>query len=108
MVNENIISRKPPKSPTSSPSHSGKTSPHNGSCTKVLFDNNNSNDSSAILPTKRSPIRTGIMSRLTKHSHNNNNNNKRIIAPLPIESTNSPTEHINISKSQVNFHSLRS
>jgi hypothetical protein len=95
------MSRKPPKSPTSSPNRVGKTSPNNGSCSKVLFDNNNNNDSSSIIPTKRSPTRTGIMSRLTKNSHNNKRNNILLNA-LPIEPTNNiPIEPINISKIQV-------
>jgi len=92
-TNENIIRRKPPKSPTSSPIRACKTSPNDGSCHKVLFDNN---DLSSIVPTKRSPTRTGIMSRLTKNCHNNKRNNI-----LVNELTNNPTEPINTSKIEV-------
>jgi hypothetical protein len=90
-TNENIIRRKPPKSPTSSPIRAGKTSPNNESCSKVLFDNNI--DSSSMVPTKRSPTRTGIMSRLTKNSHNNKRNNILV--------NGLPTEPINTSKIEV-------
>ena len=85
-TNDNIVSRKPPKSPTSSPNRAGKTSPNNGSCNKVLFANND--------PTKRSPTRTGIMSRLAKNSQNNKRNNNILLNALPIELTHSPTESV--------------
>jgi hypothetical protein len=98
-TNDNIITRKPPKSPTSSPNRTDKTSPNNGSCSKVLFTNN---DSSSIIPKKRSPTRTGIMSRLTTNSHHNKRNNILLNA-LPIELTHSPTEPTHKSKIQVNF-----
>ncbi len=99
-TNDNILSRKPPKSPTSSPNRAGKTSPNNGSCSKVLFTNN---DSTSIAPTKRSPTRTGIMSRLTKNSQNNKRNNNILLNALPIELTNSPTESIHIVKFRFTF-----
>jgi hypothetical protein len=90
ITNDNILSLKPPKSPSSSPNRVGKTSPNNGSCSKVLFANN---DTSSMAPTKRSPTRTGIMSRLAKNSQNNKRNNILLNA-LPIELTNSPTDTV--------------
>lgn len=102
-TNDNIISRKPPKSPTSSPIQTGKTSPNIDSCSKVLFTNTN-HDSSSMVTRKRSPSpkRTGIMSRLAKNSQNNKRNNILLNA-LPIEITNNPTEVINSSQIQVKF-----
>ena len=94
-TNENILSRKPPKSPTSSPNRVGKTSPNNGSCTKVLFANN---EQTSIAPAKRSPTRTGIMSRLTKNSQNKTRSNNILLNALPIEKTNSPPESIHMVK----------
>lgn len=68
-----IISRKPPKSPTSSPSRSDRVS----SCNKVLFTNQTPVSDVVIVRTaKRSPTRLGIMSRLTKspfHTKQNGN-----------------------------------
>ncbi len=84
---ESIIRLKPPKSPTSSPTHNEKptTTTTDDSCNKVLF----SNDSSTT--TKRSPTRTGIMSRLAKSPHRIKRNNALLNA-LPIDLTPSPTE----------------
>jgi hypothetical protein len=53
-----------------------------------------------MVPTKRSPTRTGIMSRLTKNSHNNKRNNI-LVNGLPNELKNNPTEPINTSKIEV-------
>ncbi|CAF3785980.1 unnamed protein product, partial [Rotaria sp. Silwood1] len=39
-TNDNIISRKQPKSSTSSLYRTDETSPNNGSCSRVLFTNN--------------------------------------------------------------------
>jgi len=91
LSNENIISLKPPKSPTSSPSRAGKTSPKTGSCSKTLFTSSNTNEPPSIPSTKRSPTRTGIMSRLAKHSQNTKRNNLLLNA-LPTETTNNPNE----------------
>lgn len=94
---DQIISRKPPKSPSSSPGRLGKTSPKNGTCSKVLFSNN---DTTTTAPTKRSPTRTGIMSRLAKNSQHHKRNNVLVNA-LPIESTTSPTEINQVSQNEV-------
>ena len=98
-TNENILRRKPPKSPSSSPNRAGKTSPNNGSCSKVLFANN---EAPTTASTKRSPTRTGIMSRLAKNSQNNKRNNILLNA-LPIDLSNSPTEAIDTSQMPVIF-----
>jgi len=100
-TNDNTISHKPPISPTSSPSRTEKKSSHSGSSSKVLFDNN-TNDSSSSVITKRSPTRTGIMSRLTKSSYKLKQNNIPLNA-FPIEQSNSPMESTNTSKTQVEF-----
>ncbi|CAF2712593.1 unnamed protein product [Rotaria sp. Silwood2] len=97
-VNDNIISRKPPKSPTSSPNRTDKTSPNNKSCSKTLFThNNNNNDSSTVITTKRSPTRTGVMSRLAKSPHRIKRNNI-LTNPLPIEISNNLTDGLDESK----------
>ncbi|CAF0769438.1 unnamed protein product [Rotaria sordida] len=104
-VNDNIISHKPPKSPTTSPSRTDKTSPNNKSCSKVLFthnNNNNNNDSSTVITTNRSPTRTGVMSRLANSSHRIKRNNI-LTNPLPIEiSNNNPMDVLNASEIQTN------
>jgi hypothetical protein len=83
---ENIVRFKPPKSPTSSPNRNEKsTTTTNESCNQVLF----SNDSSTT--TKRSPTRTGIMSRFAKSPHRIKRNNVLLNA-LPINLTPNSTE----------------
>ncbi len=100
-TNDNTISHKPPISPTSSPSRTEKKSSNSSSSSKVLFDNN-TNDSSSSVITKRSPSRTGIMSRLTKSSYKLKQNNVPLNA-FPMELSNSPMESTNTSKTQVEF-----
>ena len=92
---DNTKSRKPPISPSSSPNHSEKTT-NTESCTKILFANNSNVPSS----TKRSPTRTGIMSRLAKSPHKIKRNNVLLNA-LPINLTPSPTETDNTTKPEV-------
>lgn len=94
MLQEHIISRKPPRSPTSSPIHSGKVSPSHGSCMKTLFTNTNHQGETAatIRTAKRSPTRTGIMSRLTKSPYRVKRTNNALIAALPSE-TNATLDH---------------
>ncbi|UJR31386.1 hypothetical protein I4U23_018880 [Adineta vaga] len=76
---------KPPISPTSSPNRTERKSPNREFCG---------------LSTKRSPVRAGIMSRLTKSSNKLKQNSNLLNVP-PIERSNSPTESINISKNEM-------
>lgn len=93
----NFIRRKPPRSPTSSPSHqSDKSSPSSGSCNKVLFIN----DAASASTAKQSPTKTGIMSRLIKHTHKVKRNNVLLNA-LPINLTPSPTDHSDTNQGEV-------
>ncbi|CAF3940857.1 unnamed protein product, partial [Rotaria magnacalcarata] len=89
----NIITLKPPKSPSSSPGRTDKTSPNsNRSCSKVLFDHtNNSEASTTVITTKRSPTRIGIMSRLAKSPHRLQRNHI-ITNHSPVELNNNPTD----------------
>ena len=88
-LHEHLISRKPPRSPTSSPSHSGKVSPNPSSCNKMLFSNAHqqaeTTTTTTIRTAKRSPTRTGIMSRLVKSPHRGKRTNNALLAALPIE-----------------------
>ena len=93
----NFIRRKPPRSPNSSPSHqSDKSSPSNDSCNKVLFIN----DATSTSTAKQSPTKTGIMSRLIKHTHRVKRNNVLLNA-LPINLTPSPTDHSDAKQAEV-------
>ncbi|CAF4267417.1 unnamed protein product [Rotaria socialis] len=89
----NIITLKPPKSPSSSPGRTDKTSPNsNRSCSKVLFDHtNNSDASTTVITTKRSPTRIGIMSRLAKSPHRLQRNHI-LTNHSPVELNNNPTD----------------
>ncbi|CAF0920908.1 unnamed protein product [Adineta ricciae] len=80
--NDYTVTGKPPISPTSSPSRMEKKSP--------------SREFSSAA-TKRSPIRSGIMSRLTRSSNKVKHN---LLNVLPMERSNSPTESTNISKTE--------
>ena len=73
---ESIVRLKPPKSPTSSPTHNERPT-------------TTTDDSSTT--TKRSPTRTGIMSRFAKSPHRIKRNNALLNA-LPIDLTPSPAE----------------
>ncbi|CAF3743149.1 unnamed protein product [Rotaria sp. Silwood1] len=98
----NIINRKPPKSSDSSPNHSDKTitTINNKSCNKILFPNN-SDDTSSTTTTKRSPTRTGIMSRLTKSPYRLKRN--VLLNALAINQTSSPIEPVDTNQSEINL-----
>ncbi|CAF3094377.1 unnamed protein product [Rotaria sp. Silwood2] len=96
--NDNIMNRKPPKSPGSSPNHSDKITTNNESCSKILFTNN-SDDTSSTTTTKRSPTRTGIMSRLAKSPHRIKRN--VLLNALTINQTSSPTETVDTNQSEI-------
>lgn len=68
------------------PTNSNDNSKH-----KEVLSTNTSDDSSASITKKRSPIRTGIMSRLTKSPLRIKRNNVLLNA-LPINLTPSPTK----------------
>ncbi len=96
---DHSIHRRPPKSSGSSPNDNEKTTESTTeSCTKVLF----ANDSSSITTTttKRSPTRTGIMSRFAKSPHRIKRNNVLLNA-LPMNPTSSPTEAVHTTKPEV-------
>ncbi|CAF0823061.1 unnamed protein product [Adineta steineri] len=93
--NDYVVSRKPPVSPSTSPSKTDKRSPNN--------ESHNNNDSSSIITKKHSPSRAGIMSRLTRSTLKlKQNNNHNLFNVPPIERSNSPTESMTVSKAQVN------
>ncbi|CAF4803214.1 unnamed protein product, partial [Rotaria sp. Silwood2] len=87
----------PPNSPGSSPNHSDKITTNNESCSKILFTNN-SDDTSSTTTTKRSPTRTGIMSRLAKSPHRIKRN--VLLNALTINQTSSPTETVDTNQSE--------
>ena len=102
-ASNNIVSHKPPKSPTSSPKETDKASPNNRSCSKALFahsNNNDNNNSSSNLTTKCSPVRTGVMSRLVKNSYRTKQNNI-LLSPVLSEQSNNAMELLNLSKIKV-------
>ena len=88
-IQENIISRKPPKSPTSSPGRADKLSSNHESCSKVLFTNSNHPaDVPSIRTAKRSPTRTGIMSRLAKSPYRIQRLNNNVLPSENVSSAN--------------------
>lgn len=90
--------RRPPKSSGSSPNDNEKTTESTTEpCTKVLFANDSS---STTTTTKRSPTRTGIMSRFAKSPHRIKRNNVLLNA-LPMNPTSSPTEAVHTTKPEV-------
>jgi len=88
-VNQNDLSSK------SSPNSNDKTT-NNEFSSKILFPNNSSSNTT----TKRSPTRTGIMSRFAKSPHRIKYNNVLLNA-LPINLTPSPTETVDTTKPEV-------
>ncbi|CAF1011016.1 unnamed protein product [Rotaria sordida] len=94
---DNIINRKPPKSPSTSPNRIDKTTT-NESCNKILFTNN-SDDISSTTTTKHSPIGTGIMSRLSKSPHRIKRN--VLLNALTINQTPSPIETVDTNQSEI-------